>query len=609
MAASVRVRRAAVGLRLLGVVCHAEDDLLQGVGVLAVVAAEEVGILRAERVAHAEDRFAGGFGLRPHRGAGINLGIEVHAGQQAVDRTLVGTRVVRACGRHRAFVRSQVGQLRDAVVEDILARGLFGVHTAAEGRGLGRERHVAEHVEGDPVEIGAQETGLGTEALDPGGQFAAHAAVGEFVRGGLAQVLVHVGDALQRTYVDGVGRVVVGVGPRVGIHGAYPGVVLPGAFAGVGRNLLDRPECADELRGAAVADLQVGGVVRDEIEIEFGEPGQVAVLVFPVDGLRGRVGRVEGQGVEIPDARSEQHRCACRRQGEMFYVDFHGSFVFRSLHSDAANRCAARPDRAVDAVDARYFGVYAAVIGDDEYVLHAEGDAHRALPVANLVERVPEVDVVHAEERSVFEEHVRIPLLAAVGLRKAGLLDQPCEVGQVAGVDVDVGRRVGRGEVVEDPVARRTVAVEAEVPVLVAQLEADAVEEVRVGTLVGHVTVGLRDLAVLVTVDQRVLDRIAVLVVYLLETVESVGRIAYLVDLEQVARALGDASRLDVVVGVVGVVELGELGVLERAVEADREVPVLGLHGDEIQVEFHALVLHRANVGEPPCCRSSSPWG
>lgn len=87
-------------------------------------------------------------------------------------------------------------------------------------------------------------------------------------------------------------------------------------------------------------DLQVGGVVRDEIEIEFGEPGQVAVLVFPVDGLRGRVGRVEGQGVEIPDARSEQHRCACRRQGEMFYVDFHGSFVFRSLHSDAANRCA-----------------------------------------------------------------------------------------------------------------------------------------------------------------------------------------------------------------------------------------------------------------------------
>lgn len=98
MAASVRYDVPAVGLRLLGVVCHAEDDLLQGVGVLAVVAAEEVGILRAERVAHAEDRFAGGFGLRPHRGAGINLGIEVHAGQQAVDRTLVGTRVVRACG-------------------------------------------------------------------------------------------------------------------------------------------------------------------------------------------------------------------------------------------------------------------------------------------------------------------------------------------------------------------------------------------------------------------------------------------------------------------------------------------------------------------------------
>ena len=103
--------------------------------------------------------------------------------------------------------------------------------------------------------------------------------------------------------------------------------------------------------------------------------------------------------------------------------------------------------------------------------------------------------------------------------------------------------------------------------VLVAQLEADAVEEVGVGALVGHVTVGLCDLAVLVTVDQRVLDRIAVLVVYLLETVESVGRIAYLVDLEQVTRALGDASRLDVVVGVVGVVELGELGVLERADE------------------------------------------
>ena len=172
----------------------------------------------------------------------------------------------------------------------------------------------------------------------------------------------------------------------------------------------------------------------------------------------------------------------------------------------------------------RYFGVYAAVIGDDEYVLHAEGDAHRTLPVADLVERVAEVDVVHAEERGVFRgtcpNTTGSPLLALV---KPVFLTSRAKFGQVAGVDVDVGRRVGRGEVVEDPVARRTVAVEAEVPVLVAQLEADAVEEVGVGALVGHVTVGLCDLAVLVTVDQRVLDRIAVLVVYLLETVESVG--------------------------------------------------------------------------------------
>ena len=91
-------RRTAVCSASIG---RAEDDLLQGVGVLAVVAAEEVGMLpgRSES-AHAEDRFAGGFGLRPHRGAGVNLGIEVHAGQQAVDRTLVGTRVVRARGGH-----------------------------------------------------------------------------------------------------------------------------------------------------------------------------------------------------------------------------------------------------------------------------------------------------------------------------------------------------------------------------------------------------------------------------------------------------------------------------------------------------------------------------
>ena len=142
------------------------------------------------------------------------------------------------------------------------------------------------------------------------------------------------------------------------------------------------------------------------------------------------------------------------------------------------------------------------------------------------------------------------------------------------------------------------MAVEAEVPVLVAQLEADAVEEVGVGALVGHVTVALVDLAVLVAIHQCVLDRLAVLVVNLLEAVVGVGCITHHVALEQVARTLGDAAHLDGVVGVVGVVELGELGVLERAVEADREVPVLGLHGDEIQVELHALVLHRADVGE-----------
>ena len=195
---------------------------------------------------------------------------------------------------------------------------------------LGREGHVTEDVEGDPVEVGAQEAGLGAVALDARGELAAHAAFRETVRGGLAQVFVDVGDTLERADVDGIGGVVVGIRPGVRIHGAYPGVVLPGALAGVGRRLLDRPVGADQLRGAAVADLQVGGLVRDKVEVEFRQTGNVARLILSVDRFGGRIRGVERQRVQVVDARREQQGARDGRC-DMFYARFHGFHsVFRS---------------------------------------------------------------------------------------------------------------------------------------------------------------------------------------------------------------------------------------------------------------------------------------
>ena len=153
----------------------------------------------------------------------------------------------------------------------------------------------------------------------------------------------------------------------------------------------------------------------------------------------------------------------------------------------------------------------------------------------------------------------------------------------------------------EDPVADGAMGVEAEVPVLVVVLQAQAVEEGRERALAGQVAVAVRDHAVAVTVHEGVLDRLAVRIIGLLVQEERARGIAHAVLLRVAAGADADAARLDVVVLVDALVtdrQLGELRILEGQVGADHQAGDPVADRVEVQAEFDTLVGHAADVGE-----------
>ena len=111
----------------------------------------------------------------------------------------------------------------------------------------------------------------------------------------------------------------------------------------------------------------------------------------------------------------------------------------------------------------------------------------------------------------------------------------PQIVGQIDVGEVLVGRGVACADIVVNPVADASMAIEPEVEVLVAVLEIQTVVEIGSGALTGHILVTGVQLSVLVAVHQGALDGFAIPVINLLIGVESIGRIADHLTLDGIA--------------------------------------------------------------------------
>ena len=62
-----------------------------------------------------------------------------------------------------------------------------------------------------------------------------------------------------------------------------------------------------------------------------------------------------------------------------------------------------RPDRVVDACFGDDFGIHAAVAGEYEHILHAEGESDIGLPASYAAECVAEVNVIKPEEGCILK--------------------------------------------------------------------------------------------------------------------------------------------------------------------------------------------------------------
>ena len=138
--------------------------------------------------------------------------------------------------------------------------------------------------------------------------------------------------------------------------------------------------------------------------------------------------------------------------------------------------------------------------------------------------------------------------------------------------------------IVEGVVANRAVAVEAEVPILVAKFEVQTIEEVGQRALAGVITVILIEDTIVVTIPQCILDGIVVSIIYLTEGVECVGLVTNLVHNHTgTTCTLRRATHIYCIVGVIGVGELCKLGLLVSTVEADTQVPILSTYGGDVE--------------------------
>ncbi len=256
-----------------------------------------------------------------HRGARIDLGVQIQLGEQELGHTLVGAGIAVAAGSCERAVVDQVVQFLLKPVEKVGKVDLVGEGT--HHARLVSERHVAEVVDGVVVSQGAEHAGLGDEFF----------LVGETHVGSLrfADELVGSGHLHEDAGVERVDERVV----RRPVHivEILDGLVVPAADRLVGRQFAVVIQTADVLRGTSVktgdGSTSVGTVVArgGEARIDTRQEGSEGGLVD--EGLVRRVGvRVDRRDIEVTDAGGQRGRDG--KDAENIFDRFHISRCIRS---------------------------------------------------------------------------------------------------------------------------------------------------------------------------------------------------------------------------------------------------------------------------------------
>ena len=134
------------------------------------------------------------------------------------------------------------------------------------------------------------------------------------------------------------------------------------------------------------------------------------------------------------------------------------------------------------------------------------------------------------------------------------------------------------------------MSVQSEVPILVCKLDIESIIELWSNALSCHVSVRLGYLSVIIPVDEFVLYRIAVLIIFLLICVVCVWSISDHLTTQEVASSAGNATGLYIVSGIIGSIEFCKSGILECAVEANHQIPFGSLYRHSCEGELQSLV-------------------
>lgn len=312
-----QVGGSAPALHLVAVVTDGKNHLFLSVGILAVILQEEVGIVRAQAVTHANHLLGCRAGIFPAGCAGIDLGIEVETGQQSLCTAFRGTRIGNlAYVGHGAVGVGQCFQLTLDPGKQRRTSYLRRQRTATDVL-FGSKRRVAIQIHQHEIGIGAQETGLGNQS----GQTVHLAACGT------GKELVGTGNRDETTGVGGhQGGITAGCPrSRLGLGNV---AVAPDTFHGVGTHLVQHHNLADKLALSGIVDIDVGlsRVIlarQREGAVDVGQ-SPLKVLYVLVGRFAGLVCLVQRYGIQVAETGGHRERRRCDGQC-IIYQFFHNA--------------------------------------------------------------------------------------------------------------------------------------------------------------------------------------------------------------------------------------------------------------------------------------------
>ena len=142
------------------------------------------------------------------------------------------------------------------------------------------------------------------------------------------------------------------------------------------------------------------------------------------------------------------------------------------------------------------------------------------------------------------------------------------------------------------------MSVDTQIPVLICQTGRKTAVVRSFGAFAGHVLVGIFFAAGDRTIfcDIFAIQRLTIIVISLLQQVESIRSFAYHVDLQIFTRTTGITS-LHIVIFTVDGVQLRNFGSIPGKVTADSPFPILILHGNHVDTDFQTFALHITDIG------------